>query len=92
MFHVWMFHQLNAVMGVYTKPVRSVIKLLSNPRIPNNALAYGSGHYYGILGLLNNLTSLRALTITYTCSTCDCFIQSAVMMIGVLLVCGTVNS
>ena len=48
------------------EPVASVIKLLSNPRIPNNALAYGSGHYYGILGLLNNLiTSLRALTITY---------------------------
>ena len=35
------------------EPVASVIKLLSNPRIPNNALAYGSGHYYGILGLLN---------------------------------------
>ena len=47
------------------EPVASVIKLLSNPQIPNNALAYGSGHYYGILGLLYNLiTSLRALTIT----------------------------
>ena len=66
MVHVLVANQSFLDILSQLEPVASVIKLLSNPRIPNNALTYGSGHYYGILGLLKNLiTSLRALTITY---------------------------
>ena len=55
MVHVLVANQSLLDILSQLEPVALVIKLLSNPRIPNNALAYGSGHYYGIFRLLNNL-------------------------------------